>query len=707
MVGQTVSAMAISPAPGAPQRLGFPVQRVPAHLLDLSSESMISSARGGEITSWNLAASSLYGWQPHETLGRDLAALVGGYPRSVVEAVASSGVWEGILERRRRDGAPCSVRMRVARGGDPDAPEWLEVSSLVDEAHPAERALAAREYRYRNLFGAVAASFWELDFTGVGRMIQQLVAAGVPDIARHLRGHPEVTRAMMRATRIVDTNDRSIEMFGPGSKRELIATPLDFYWPEESTADFTESIISAITNKPRHVAETRLRALDGRVFDALFTVSFLPGTVGGGTLLVGFTDISDRVKATRQLGDVSARRQMLMDVPTISLCELAAPEVAEVFRRLRREGVADLHGYIDRNPGFVDFVAAHLRIVSVNDAAIRLFGASTEAELVGRTLTGILAPGCEVLRRSIEGSYLREPVFQSEMRMFRLDGSPVDTLFCRVSNPDPSRDDLLVAQIDISEQIRARDEADRMRRQVAHAARISLLGQLTASIVHEVSQPITAIMNHAVAAERLAAVPEAPAAKLTGVLGLIGQHASRVGEIIRRLRAVAANRDIPMVPLSFAELLAETRMLLRQELDERGVQLALDPGADNPFVRGDRVQLQQVLANLMMNAIQAMEGLPKTQGRIDLRLRIDGADARLDISDNGVGLPADFLAAPFQSFRTSKPDGLGMGLTICRSIAEAHGGRIEVRNRPDGRGTMSSLVLPCLRTGEVPPDATA
>lgn len=651
---------------------------------------MISTAGGAAITSWNLAAATLYGWQPQEALGKALPDLLGPYPDPVLEELRIRGLWEGRLQRTRRDGTGCTVRVRLAQDGD----EWLEVSSAVETRHPAERALAASEYRYRNLFGAVAASFWELDFSGVGMLLRQLGEQGVTNIPGYLRANPAVVRTMMRSTRIVDTNDRSLEMFGPGTKRDLIATPLDQYWPEASTADFTESVLAALGGKPRHVAETRMRARDGREFDALFTVSFLPGTVGNGTLLVGFTDISDRVQATRQLGEASARRKMLMDVPTIALSELVAPDASAVFNRLRAQGITDLHAYIDAHPGFVDQVAASLRFTAVNDATVRLFGARSAEDLIGRSLTGFIQPGCDVLRRSIEGSYIREPVFQSEIRMYRLDGTPVDTLFCRVSNPDPTSPDILVAQIDITEQVKARDEIERMRQQAAHASRIALLGQLSASIVHEISQPITAISMHAAAAERLARVPDPPIEKLARITGQMGQNALRVGEIIQRIRALAANREIPMVKLSIADVVAETRLLLRQELTEKNVQVTLSRDADLPGICGDRIQLQQILANLMVNAIQAMETSPLDARRIDLSLHARDGMVAVGIADTGPGLSADFRAEPFQTFRTTKPDGLGIGLTICRSIAEAHGGSIEVRDRADGPGAAFTLVLP-------------
>lgn len=660
---------------------------------------MISTTAGATITSWNLAATTLYGWHPQEALGQPLPDLLGAYPEPAIEELRGRGVWQGRVGRRRRDGTATIVHVRLASCSEGED-AWMEVSTPVDAAHPAEVALAASEYRYRNLFGAVAASFWEMDFSGVGGLIRSLREQGVSDIPGHLRANPALVRAMMRSTRIVDTNDRSLEMFGPGTKRDLITTPLDRYWPEASTGDFTESVLSAIGGKPRHVAETRMRALDGREFDALFTVSFLPGTVGNGTLLVGFTDITDRVQATRQRDEASTRRKMLLDVPTIAVSELAAPDTRALFTRLRAEGVTDMRAYIDQHPELVDQLAANLRFTAVNEAALRLYGARSADELIGRSLTGLMQPGCEVLRRSIEGSYDREPVFQAEVRMFRLDGTPFDTLFCRVSNPDPTSAEVLVAQIEITDQVRARDEIERMRQQASHASRIALLGQLSASIVHEISQPVTAIAMHAAVAERLAKAPEAPLEKLGKITGQIGQNARRVGEIIQRIRALAANRGIAMVPLSLADIVAETRLLLRQELSEQGVQVTLTRDADLPEVCGDRIQLQQLLANLMVNAIQAMGAAPPGERRIDLALRTRDGMVYAEVADTGPGLAADFQADPFQSFRTTKPDGLGIGLTICRSIAEAHGGRMEVRDRAEGTGAAFTLVLPAVQAAD-------
>lgn len=473
------------------------VRSLPIQHLDLAAEGFVST-RDGVVTSWNLAAAEIYGWMPHEALGLPLNRLFGAYGDDVGRRMAATGAWEGLIVRSRRDGANVTSRVKLALVEQKDQrPEWLEVSTAVDARHPAERELAETWHLYRNLFGAVAASFWKLESSGVRRILMELQSQGVDDMASHLRAHPEVARAMMRAMRVVDVNDRTLELFGPASKREIMAMPIDHWWPDASTQAYIDGVLASISGRTRYVTETRMRTIDGSEFDAVFTGSFfngssLPGTVGGTTLLVGFTDISDRIRATHQLANATARQQMIMDVPMIALSEMVAPELAATFARLREEGVADLATHIDRDPSFVADARAMIRFGNVNAAAVRLNGASSQDDLVGRSLVGIVPPDSEPFRRSLEAIYAREPLFQAELRITTLEGRTVDTLFCCVVDAadDPPR--VLIAQIDVSEQARDREEAHRMRQQFAHASRISLLGQLSASIVHEISQPITA-----------------------------------------------------------------------------------------------------------------------------------------------------------------------------------------------------------------------
>lgn len=658
------------------------------------SESVIAS-RDGRISGWNLAASALYGWQPHEANGQDLITLFGAYPEGVLEALDADGAWEGAISRHAFDGTSLTVRIKCATSQSLGLPpgEIIEVSSLVDAKHPAEIKLAASEYRYRNLFSAVAAAFWELDFSGVGRILGRLSEEAKVDLGGHLTRHPELVREMMRATRVVDINERATELFGPGSKRDLLATSLEHYWPEASGKDYAAAVLAAISGQSHFICETRMRSLGGREFEALFTVSFLPGTVGRGSLLIGFTDISDRVRVSRELDLAAQREKMFYEIPSIAISEMDTSRLARRFEELREEGVVDLEDYINKHPEFVDFAMEAVTVIETNDAGARLCGAASREDLIGRSLKGMFEPGREAYRRGIQASWRGESVFQSELRMRRLDGTFADTLFCRVVSLPYSRGRVLAAQLDITEQVRAREELERLQRQLTHASRISMLGELSASIAHEISQPITAIANNAVAAERIAQQPDMAPKHLIALSQRVLRDAIRAGEIISRIRAMASNQKVELVDLEITQVVSDAHQLVARELRDHEiiVNFAFQKGL--PQIRGDRVQLQQVMVNLMMNAVQAMEG----QGRErSLLVGVTAGERGLsiEITDTGPGFPDGGTEASFRSFQSTKPNGLGLGLSICRSIVEGHGGQILLSNRGAGEGAKVTIDLP-------------
>ncbi len=663
-------------------------------LWDLMSESVIAS-RDGRISGWNLAASTLYGWQPHEANGQHLAELFGAYPDDIAEALETEGVWEGTIDRIAFDGTGLTVRVKCATSQSLGvAPgEIVEVSSLLDSKHPAEIKLAASEYRYRNLFSAVAAAFWELDFSGVGRILGRLGNEAKADLAGHLARNPDLVREMMRATRVVDINERSVELFGPGTKRDLLAISLEHYWPQASHKDYAAAVIAAVSGQSHFICETRMRSLGGREFEALFTVSFLPGTVGRGSLLIGFTDISERIRVSRELDLASQREKMFYEIPSIAISEMDTSRLAQRFEELRAQGVVDLEQYINEHPDFVDFAMEAVTVIETNDAGARLCGAASREDLIGRSLKGMFEPGREAYRRGIQASWRGEAVFQSELRMRRLDGTFADTLFCRVVSLPYSRGRVLAAQLDITEQVQAREELERLQRQLTHASRISMLGELSASIAHEISQPITAIANNAVAAERIARQPAMAAKHLATLSQRVLRDAIRAGEIISRIRAMASNQKVELVDLEVTQVISDAHQLVARELRDHDILVNFAFDKDLPRIRGDRVQLQQVMVNLMMNAVQAMEG-QAGQRALQISATAGGDTFSIVISDTGPGFPEGGEGASFRSFQSTKPNGLGLGLSICRSIIEGHGGQIGIANRENGGGARVTIDLP-------------
>jgi signal transduction histidine kinase len=221
--------------------------------------------------------------------------------------------------------------------------------------------------------------------------------------------------------------------------------------------------------------------------------------------------------------------------------------------------------------------------------------------------------------------------------------------------------------------------------QLARVNRITTLGELTASIAHEVNQPIAAVVTNAGAALRWLAAQPPNLDEGREALGQIVKDANRAGDVINRIRALVKKVPPRKTVLDINETILEVVALTRGQALKSGVSLRTRLSSDLPLIPGDRVQLQQVLLNLIINAIEAMSGV--SEGRRDLVVGSGKGDldVLITVQDSGPGLDADSSQRLFNPFYTTKADGMGMGLSICRSIIEAHGGRVwAAPNLPHG-----------------------
>jgi signal transduction histidine kinase len=250
---------------------------------------------------------------------------------------------------------------------------------------------------------------------------------------------------------------------------------------------------------------------------------------------------------------------------------------------------------------------------------------------------------------------------------------------------------------DITASIRA-DQAEQALRkaqaELAHVTRVTTLGELTASIAHEINQPLAAVIANAGAClSWLDRNPTDLDAARRSVEWII-EDGNRASEVIRHVRALAKKTDIEKTPLDINDVARDVMALVQRELSSHEVSLKLDLVPDLPGIFGDRVQLQQVIINLVINAVEAMESVAD-RARI-LTVRSGGYDTDLvflAVADNGVGIPDADVERMFAPFFTTKSGGMGMGLSICRSILEAHEGRLSVSNT-EGGGATFQFVLP-------------
>lgn len=251
--------------------------------------------------------------------------------------------------------------------------------------------------------------------------------------------------------------------------------------------------------------------------------------------------------------------------------------------------------------------------------------------------------------------------------------------------------------LDVSALKLAEAETSRQRHELAHLSRVATLGELSGSLAHELNQPLAIVLSNAQAAQRLLAQPQPDLAEVREILNDIVSEDRRAGEVIKRLRALLKHGEANLQPLSLEQVAGEVLALMRSDLIDRGVTVerAFDRGV--PAVSGDSVQLQQVLLNLMLNACDAMAH--NTPHERPLRVAVQQVDGfvRLSLQDRGCGLPEGETERIFAPFFTTKREGLGMGLAICRSIATAHGGRLTAETSAPP-GTTFHLELPALDT---------
>jgi len=253
--------------------------------------------------------------------------------------------------------------------------------------------------------------------------------------------------------------------------------------------------------------------------------------------------------------------------------------------------------------------------------------------------------------------------------------------------------------VDISARKQAEAETLRQRAELTHLSRVTMLGELSGSMAHELNQPLTAILSNAQAAIRFLAHDQVDLDEVRDILKDIVEQDNRAGEVIRRLRLLFKKGEVQQQPLDLNDVVLEVLKLIRSDLLNQNVVMHTELAADLPPVKGDRVQLQQVLLNLVMNACDAMHGNAPADLQLLVRTELCAdKNVRVSVADCGVGLAPDKLEQVFMPFYTTKSHGLGLGLSVCRTIITAHGGKLWAANG-EARGAVFYFAIPSL--GEV------
>lgn len=316
-------------------------------------------------------------------------------------------------------------------------------------------------------------------------------------------------------------------------------------------------------------------------------------------------------------------------------------------------------------------------------------GASERIDLE-RLLHRVHSDDRERVRRTIQDALEIAEDFEIEYRGIAAGGETrfmvVRGRIARDGNGKPVH--LRGVSLDITERKQAEAEARRQQAELAHVSRVATMGHLSTALAHELSQPLGAILRNTEAGELFLQHDPPDYEELKSILADIRRDDQRAAAVIDRMRSQLRRQEPVYERLSVGELLEQTIALAHSECQARHVVAHADIRDDLPPVRGDRVQLQQVMLNLVVNALDAMDDVPVDQRRLVVTARRAGERSmEVAVSDTGHGIPAGHEAHVFEPFHTTKAEGLGMGLAISRTIIESHGGRIRAERNPDGGAT--------------------
>ena len=250
---------------------------------------------------------------------------------------------------------------------------------------------------------------------------------------------------------------------------------------------------------------------------------------------------------------------------------------------------------------------------------------------------------------------------------------------------------------DITERNQAQAALHRAQAELAHVNRVMTLGELTASIAHEVNQPLTGVVTNASACLRLLEYNPPDLDDVRSAMDGIISDGMRASDVIQRVRALSKKADVQMAQLDINDVIKDVIRLLEREILSQFVSLRLELAPVPQRVIGDRVQLQQVIINLVMNAMEAMADVTGRPRELLIRtLRHEADQILIEIQDGGSGIDPENVDRLFNAFFTTKPTGMGMGLSVCRSIVQAHGGVISASSNQGAAGATFRFTIPCL-----------
>lgn len=603
-------------------------------LLNLAHDAIVVHDMNDRITFWNHGAEALYGWTAQQALGQSIHQLTQTSfpvsPEDIKDELLRTNRWHGELQRVRRDGRVVAVSTRAAL--------WRDATGTPRAVLATNNDITRRK---------------EME-ARVQRQQEELRATidAIPGMVWSSSGDGTLTFINRRWT------DMGVTLEEGGSGADVwpaIVHPADLPQMQRTWR-------SAIATGASFENVSRVRTGTGAYRWMHLGAEPLRDEAGAILHWYGVnTDIEDRKQAEQALERSEA---FLADT-----------------QRLSRTGS----------------IATHFPDASMwwSDESYRIFEYSREVvpsfdAILARTHPADVA----TVRGAFEQAKVGVALVDVKYRLAMPDGSVKYVHYvAHLTRPQSGGTEYVGALMDITETTLAQEALARSSAELAHVTRITMLGELAASIAHEVTQPIAAVVACGGAALRWLNRPTPELDEATRSVTQIVRDAKRAGEIIQRIRAMAKKRDSVPAPVALNGIVTESAELMRREFEWHAVEVQWDLSEPSPEACCDRVELQQVLINLLMNSVQAMADV---SGPRKLRIAtgmFDAGHALVSVQDSGTGISEDNADRMFSTFFTTKSEGMGMGLSICRSIVEAHGGRIWAESPATG-GALLQFILP-------------
>lgn len=606
------------------------VEKERDRLFNLSLDLLCIAGLDGAFRRCNPAFERVLGHDPEQLPGRAL-----------LDIVHSDDVAETLTQLRRlSEGEPCAFenRCRCADG----TYRWLSwsINPVLDEGlvYAVAHDISGRKATEDALRAESA----------FRKAMEESVITGM--------------RAIDLSGRIIYVNSAFCRLVG-FSEQELVGAEAPFpYWPEEDVESCLRNLQLTLSGgAPSSGFEMRIRRRDGKRLDARFYLSPLIDLTGKQTgWMASVTDITEPKRIREALEEAQQRFEAVLDGLD-----------AAVF-------VADVQSD---------------EVLFANRAFKNIYG----FDAVGRTARGLAVPQPErrdylVKLRTIDVGDLPKELFDGEMQ------HPLSGRWYHVREHATRWVDTRVVRLGIATDITDRKQSAESSQQQAdrlqHTSRLITMGEMASTLAHELNQPLSAIANYCMGCVTRLESGKFRQEDLLAAMQKASFQAERAGKIIRRVREFVKKSEPRRSPTRLQEVIDDAIGFVGIDAKRMSGSISVDMPADLPLVHADRIMIEQVVINLVRNGLDAMSSLPRQERVLVLRVRSTGVrHVEVSVIDRGHGIDEEGMAQLFSPFYSTKPDGMGMGLNICRSIIEFHDGRLTVAANPDG-GTIFTFTLP-------------